>query len=347
MTQTAPDAGAVDIHTHLAPALPSEVAPRLGVEIDGGRYVVDGHRIGIPGLYAPHELERYLDGAGLDTAIVSLPPPFFRQELSAEAAAEWVAAANDGLLAAVGGNPRLRPLAYLPLEHPAVAIAEYRRRRDDERWCGVVAAAGGASCALDDSALAALWRALDQDERLLLLHPAQTRDPRLEPFYLANLLGNPVETGVAVAQIVFGGLVATYPRVRIVLSHCGGVVPAIVGRWQRGYDTDRPGVLQLDLPPQEAVRRLYADTLAHDPDVVDLAASVFGADRLLLGSDWPFPMGTTDPRSLVAHRGEEASRRIATSNAAAALGTAGSTKRFRAAENSDLMATPTTREPTR
>ncbi|WP_221934788.1 amidohydrolase family protein [Georgenia yuyongxinii] len=309
--------GSVDVHTHLAPVLEAEV---VGVVADGGRLAVDGHTVGPAGLYAPGDLETYLDDAGLDSAVVSAPPPFFRQHLPADQAAAWGHALNDGMLRAVAGHTRLLPLAYLPLEHPDVAAAQYAAVRDDVRWAGVVASAGGRSHALDDEALAPLWRMLDADGRTLLLHPGAAPDARLTRYYLANLLGNPAETGVATAELVFGGVLSTYPRVRVILSHCGGVVPAVVGRWQHGYDTDRPGVARLELPPREAVRRLYVDTLAHDPAVVDLAAEVFGSDRLLLGSDWPFPMGSTDPLALLAHRGGDAQRLAAVDNAAAALG---------------------------
>lgn len=319
MTSGGPGDCSVDIHTHLAPALDLATATRLGTTLEGGRQLLDGHAVGPAALYEPDALVRYLDGAGVDLAVVSVPPPFFRQHLGEAEAAEWVGAVNDGLLAATADRHRLRPLAYLPLEHPSVALGEYERVRADGRWVGVVAAAGGASRALDDPELAELWRTIDADARTVLLHPAATPDARLDRYYLANLLGNPIETGVAVAQIVFGGLLSTYPRLRFVLSHCGGIVPAVVGRWQRGYETDRPGVLPLALPPHDAVRRLYVDTVAHDPAVVDLAATVFGQDRLVLGSDWPFPMGVTDPRSLVAHRGGAQAQQIAVTNAASAM----------------------------
>ncbi|WP_127125538.1 amidohydrolase family protein [Georgenia sp. SYP-B2076] len=309
--------GSVDVHTHLAPVLPDGAD---GVAADGERLVVDGHAVGPLGLYRPDALEAYLDDAGLESAVVSPPPPFFRQELDPAAAAAWVRALNDGVLRSVAGRTRLLPLAYLPLEHPDVAVAEYAALRGDARWAGVTASAGGRSQPLDGEALAPLWRMLDEDGRTLLLHPGTSADARLDRHYLANLLGNPAETGMAAAELVFGAVLSTYPRVRVVLSHCGGVVPSVVGRWQRGYDTDRPGVARLELPPREAVRRLYVDDLAHDPAVVDLAVEVFGADRLLVGSDWPFPMGSSDPLALIAHRGAEAQRRAAVDNAAAALG---------------------------
>ncbi|MEU2614699.1 amidohydrolase family protein [Micromonospora sp. NPDC007271] len=309
----------IDMHAHLAPDLRPADLP--GVSVDGdGATLLNGTRIGPADLYHPDRLEKHLDQAGLNEAIVSVPPPFYRQRLSGPEAAAWVRAVNDGLLAVVAGRPRLTPLAYLPFEHPEVALTEYDRLAADERWAGVVGAAGGDAGPLDGPALRPLWQRLDADRRTVQLHPAHSPDPRLEPYYLANLLGNPVETTVAVAQLVFGGVLGAYPGIRFVLVHCGGCVPAVVGRWERGHTTTRPGVPALSPTPAEAVRTLYVDNLAHDPAVVDLAVSVFGADRLVLGSDWPFPMGTDDPFATVAHLGGDYARQVATDNAARALG---------------------------
>lgn len=299
----------IDVHTHLAPRLPDDLAAEAQVA-------------GPPRLRQPEALVAWLDDVGLDAAVVSPPPPYFRQGLAPEPARRWVRAVNDGILAAVAASRRLLPLAYLPLEHPALALAEYERVREDGRWAGACASAGGGSASLADAALAPLWRALDRDARLLLLHPGHALDPRLEAFYLANLLGNPVETAVAAAQLVFGDVLAAHPRMRVLLVHCGGAVPALVGRWERGVATERPGLRPLIEPPRTAVRRFHVDCLAHDPQVVDLARAVFGDDKLVLGSDWPFPMGVEDPRETIAHLDEALRTRIAVDNARALLGRA-------------------------
>jgi aminocarboxymuconate-semialdehyde decarboxylase len=311
----------VDFHVHLAPDLDDEQAAVLVIARDDeGRLVLDGHAVGPPDLYAPDRLLAALAANGLDRAVVSVPPPFFRQDLDAEAAAAWVRAINDGLAAVAAAHDQLLPLAYLPLEHPEAAIAEARRLREEGGWAGFCAAAGGRSVSLADDALAPLWRALDQDAALLLLHPGATPDRRLEEFYLHNLLGNPVETAVAAAHLVFGDVLPTHPRMRVLLVHCGGCVPDLVPRWDHGVATHRPGLRPLTEPPSTAVRRFFVDCLVHDPGAVDRAVEVFGEDKLVLGSDWPFPMGTKDPVALIAHRGAEFVERVATVNARVALG---------------------------
>ncbi|WP_309055825.1 hypothetical protein [Streptomyces sp.] len=105
---------------------------------------------------------------------------------------------------------RLTPLGYLPMDHPELALDEHVRLREDERWAGLTAVAGGGSYSLADPALAPLRKAMDADARTLLLHPGTVPDPRLSSFYLANLLGKPAETALAAAQLVFGDILATH-----------------------------------------------------------------------------------------------------------------------------------------
>jgi aminocarboxymuconate-semialdehyde decarboxylase len=291
----------VDFHTHLAPFAHDDVK-------------------GPPGLYRPDQLLDFLGERGLDRAVVSVPPPFFRQDLDAEAAADWARSINDGLAAVTAASEEFLPLAYLPLEHPELAIAEHRRLREEDGWVGYCASAGGSSVSLADEVLAPLWQALDDDAALLLLHPGTSPDRRLDEFYLHNLLGNPVETAIAAAQLVFGDVLATHPAMRVLLVHCGGCVPDLVPRWDHGVATDRPGLRPLAEPPSSAVRRFFVDCLVHDPGAVDRAVEVFGEDKMVLGSDWPFPMGTKDPASLIAHRGDDFVERVATTNAHIALG---------------------------
>jgi aminocarboxymuconate-semialdehyde decarboxylase len=301
-TGTPQNAGVrVDFHTHLAPFAHDEVK-------------------GPPALHRPDQLLQQLEVSGLDRAVVSIPPPFFRQDLDAEAAADWVRAVNEGVAKVVGEEEKFLPLAYLPLEHPELAIAELARLREEDGWVGYCASAGGRSVSLADEALAPLWRALDEDAALLLLHPGTSPDERLEEFYLHNLLGNPVETAIAAAQLVFGDVLPTHPRMRVLLVHCGGCVPDLVPRWDHGVATRRPGLQPLTEPPSSAVRRFFVDCLVHDSGALDRAVEVFGEDKIVLGSDWPFPMGTKDPVALIAHRGEAFVERAGVENARGALG---------------------------
>ena len=244
-----------DVHTHLAPLLSHAVE---GVQEDGdGRLVVDGHRVGLPGLYDAQRLTRQLVVNGVDRAWVSAPPPFYRQGMEPAQTRFWVRALDDGLRARLAGESTLDRLTYLPFDQPEVAL-ELAGDVDDS--LGWTASAGGGSVALDDPALDPLWTELEARQKPLVLHPGESPDTRLGPHYLSNLLGNPVESGVAAAQLVLGGVLARHPDLTIVLVHCGGVVPAVVGRWSRGHLRRRPPAARQRLPvPHGAGRSVRVD----------------------------------------------------------------------------------------
>jgi aminocarboxymuconate-semialdehyde decarboxylase len=274
----------IDLHAHLAPALPSD-APAIPVA---------------PELQQPSALLEHLDRLELERAVVSIPPPFYRQDLTGDDAAAWVRAVNDGLADVVADEPRLSAFAYLPLEHPAVARRELERVQD-QGFAGFTASGGGRSVSLAAAELEPLWRALDERGAALLLHPGASADPRLEELYLSNLLGNPFETTLAAAQLILGDVLARFPDLRFILAHGGGAVAALIGRWQRGVDTNRPGLASQSEDPLQAVQRLYVDTITHHPGVTELVRRVIGPEHLVFGSDWPFPMGSTDGREAAAN----------------------------------------------
>lgn len=132
---------------------------------------------------------------------------------------------------------------------------------------------------------------------LPFLHPTKGCDGRLDPFFLHNLLGGPGETALAAAHLAMSGIMDRHPAMRICLAHGGGSVPAVAGRLERGQTVRRPGAYIGARPATEAMRGFCADCITHSPAALELAASVFGEDRILFGSDWPFSMGLPDPHA--------------------------------------------------
>jgi len=215
----------------------------------------------------------------LDGAVVSVPPALFRYD----AGVEWAELVNQGLRELV--TPQLRVLGQLPLldpSAPAVAAA----------LAGEGVFSGFALGTPSYAGLDPVWRVLDALEAFTLIHPGHSDDERLDSFYLSNLLGNPYETGVAAASLVFADVPGRFPGIRFCLCHGGGVTAAVAGRWQRGIDQARPGIAPVSLPVAEALRRFYVDDLVHDDAVLELLTKTFGPGRVLAGSDWPFPMGS-------------------------------------------------------
>jgi aminocarboxymuconate-semialdehyde decarboxylase len=287
----------LDVHAHLIAADGVALSQFDGVSWDAGaqKLTVDGHTIGLKNLFRPADLVDWMDENGIERAWISAPPPVYRPQLAAAEAARWAAALNGELDAIAREHPmRLSPLFHLTVEYPdiAVKVARAKIKAGHKRFA---MAAGGARHVLSAPAYEPLWQALNEASAFLFLHPGEGCDARLDPFYLHNLLGNPTETAIAASHLVFAAVLQRHPDLTVCLAHAGGTTAALAGRWQRGHATARPGLDPSIEAPNLALRRFCVDCIAHDEDALQLAAQVFGDDRIVFGSDWPFPMGLPQP----------------------------------------------------
>jgi aminocarboxymuconate-semialdehyde decarboxylase len=272
-----------DVHTHLIPPTVLTAAYRgeYGLSVDSGSLVVDGQRLPLKRLADPAALLQWIADQDLEGAVVSVPPALFRYD----AGVEWAELVNQGLRELA--TPQLRVLGQLPLLDPAAPAVAASLARE-----GVFS--GFALGTPDYTGLDAVWQVLHELEAFTLIHPGHSDDKRLRSFYLSNLLGNPYETGLAAASLVFADVPGRFQGIRFCLCHGGGVTAAVAGRWQRGLETARPGIEPLSMPVTEAIRSFYVDDLVHDEAMLQLLVRTFGAAHVLAGSDWPFPMGSDE-----------------------------------------------------
>ena len=308
--------GGWDVHTHIIP--PAVVAAgekgRFGMRADPKALHICAHGVPLHPLSNVGALVDRVKSDRLDGAIVSVPPPLFRPDLSTADRAGYADLVNDGLLNACRAHePYLRPFAYLPLEDPELAIEIASRL--DGHWAGVVAGTELGVLSYASPRYDTLWQTLSDAKLPLFIHPGSSPDARLDPFYLSNLLGNPVETTIAAANLIFAGVMHRYPGLKVILAHGGGCVAALCGRWQQGAVTSRPGIPKLELQPRDAVRRFYVDSLVHSPAFLAAIIDIVGDDRILLGSDWPFPMGAASAEHDLADLGAAIKTKIRKSNA--------------------------------
>lgn len=289
---------ALDVHAHLAPINHQRLSEIKGVEWlqDERVLVVDGHRIAMRDLFDAQRLVAWMDKYNVQRALVSIPPPLYRQHLAVDAALTWAGYVNDELrsLCALSAG-RLGALCHLPMEHPDVLadLAEQNWQSGSEGFA--IAAGGDTGVLYSDARFEPLWERLNAYSSFVFMHPAKCCDERLGPYYLENLVGNPIETGVAAAHLIMKGVPARFPNIRFCLAHAGGILPTLVGRLQRGFDTKRPGVDLTVESPQQAARRFFADCIAHNAAALDLTKKILGDSHVLFGSDWPFPMGIDAP----------------------------------------------------
>jgi aminocarboxymuconate-semialdehyde decarboxylase len=148
---------------------------------------------------------------------------------------------------------------------------------------------------LDDPALEPLWQTANDLEAFILIHPVKVAGAeRMRSYYLGNLIGNPLDTTIAAACLIFGGLLESYPKINFCLAHGGGFLPYQAGRWVHGWQVREEPKAKLKHAPDELWRRFYFDSILHSRHSLEFLVESVGASHVLLGSDYPFDMGTLD-----------------------------------------------------
>jgi aminocarboxymuconate-semialdehyde decarboxylase len=262
-----------------------------------------------------------MDAVGVSHHAVSLPPFLFASTAEdGRFATEVVRRGNDALAGYVGAAPgRLVALGSVPLGWPGAAD-EARRCLDTHAMAGIAIGSRGGGRDLDDPVNDDLWALLSERGTFVFLHPSGVPDaPRLRDFYLAQLLGYPMETALAVARLAFGGVLERYP-LNLCLAHGGGCLPAVRGRLDMGWE--RKSVSRTtSVPPSALTGRLYYDTAVFSSLLLRRLVDDVGVGRVLLGTDHPFELGDRAPVESVRAAGldEAGTRAILWDNAAALL----------------------------
>lgn len=241
-----------------------------------------------------------MDAAGVDVQVLSLTAPMLYWA-SPRFGERLARAYNDAASAAAAAYPgRLYGFIALPLQDTDLALRELDRARRLPGMRGVYMGTHIAGTDLSAPRLLPVFEAIEAAGLHLFLHPCQTLGgSRLSSFYLNNLLGNPFETAVAAAHLIFGGVLDRCPRLEVHLVHGGGALPILFGRLDHGHRV-RPEARHLPRPPSEYRCRFAYDTLTHSAEILRWVIGFVGADRVTLGSDYCFDMGLERPLDVLA-----------------------------------------------
>ena len=298
----------IDIHTHVIPRHLAESAERgearhgitFGRDANGRITASVGARtvaVAWPNpLETPDERVQAMDEMRVDVHVLSLSPLMHWYELDAGLGAGIAREANDDLAEMIASHPdRFAGLAFLPLQDPAAAIAEMERCINVHGFVGVMVGTHVNGLDWDADELFPVLAAASDLGALVFFHPAHGRaDSFLPRYHLRNLIGNPFETTVAVASLIFGGVLDRLPDLDICFAHGGGYACLGVGRFDHGRQV-RAEAQDTSSLPSEYLRRLYFDTLVFGQSALSHLVDVVGADRLVLGSDYPADMGEPRP----------------------------------------------------
>ncbi len=240
-----------------------------------------------------------MDAQGVTIQAMSLTAPMVYwadAELSERLARAW----NDAAAEAHGRYPdRLLGLMQLPMLDTDRALKELDRARALRGMRGVYLGTNINGTDLSDPRFTPIFEAIERANLPVFLHPFNTvGGERLRPFYLSNLLGNPIDTAIAAAHLIFGGVLDRFPRLEVNLPHAGGILPILTGRLDRGRDV-RPELRGLPRAPSDYLRRFTYDTIAHSPAIMRFVIRQVGIDRITLGDDYCYDMGYDRPVDFV------------------------------------------------
>lgn len=185
----------------------------------------------------------------------------------------------------------------LPMQSPELAVEEMTRCCKDLGFKGIQIGTHINDWNLDAKELYPIWKRAEELNCPIFVHPWDMEHvSRTTKYWLPWLVGMPAETATAICSILMGNVLVKFPKLRFCFAHGGGAFPFTIGRIQHGYDV-RPDLcaVECSVPPKEFLGKFYTDSLVHDKNALNLLIDVIGEDNIILGSDYPFPLGELNP----------------------------------------------------
>jgi aminocarboxymuconate-semialdehyde decarboxylase len=243
------------------------------------------------------ELERRfadMKASEVDMQVLSATPQTYFYEQEPAVAAACAAIQNDQIAKLVKAHPdKFMGIATLPMQAGELAAKELTRAMRTLGLRGAMIGSNAMGTNLDHPSYEPLWAAAAETGAFMLIHPANVAGAdRLRSYYLNNLIGNPLDTTIAAACLVFGGVMERHPKLKVCLLHGGGFVPYQAGRWVHGWHVRPEPKVNIKEPPQQWIDRFYYDTILHAKPMLEFLVGSVGPSRVLLGSDYPYDMGT-------------------------------------------------------
>ena len=301
----------IDTHSHVlteeTAALLRRAAPKVPVTIS--RTDQASAQLDVGGtLYRPfprggfdidHRLHD-MDAAGVDVQVLSATPQTYLYKLEPVLGAVTSAIQNDQIAKHIAAHPaRFLGIATLPMQDPQLAADELTRAMTRLKLRGTMIASNIMGKNLDDPSFEPLWAAAEKLDAFVFIHPNNVAGAdRLKSYYLDNLIGNPLDTTIAAACLLFGGVLDRHPKLKVCLAHGGGFVPYQAGRWEHGWSVRPEPKVNVKQRPENIIGRFFYDTILHSDQSLQFMIAQAGADRVVLGSDYPYDMGMLD---CVAH----------------------------------------------
>jgi aminocarboxymuconate-semialdehyde decarboxylase len=234
---------------------------------------------------------------GIDIQVIGGWLDMFGYEIPADEGQRWSNLINHHLKEFCAENPRFLPLASLPMQDgkSAAKVLDFAHS-SGFRGAMIGTQPKGKGGTLDDPDLQPFWESAHRNGSILFIHPMfDSGDERVNDYGMNNAIGRITDTLIAISRVIYSGHVATYHNAKIIIGIGGAALPFVIGRMMRNYELHKDRLAD----PSEALSLLYYDTLVHDAPALELLIRTVGVNRVMLGSDMPFPIGDPTPRNIL------------------------------------------------
>jgi aminocarboxymuconate-semialdehyde decarboxylase len=303
----------LDLHTHILPPRWEDLHAKYGypgfprlehVSARCARIMIDDRffREVQENCWHPEARIRDCHAHGVTTQVLSTVPVMFSYWAKPHDAYDLARFLNDHIAEVVARHPAyFVGLGTLPMQSPELAARELERCVRDLGLAGVEIGTHINDWNLDAPELFPFFQRAAELGAAVFVHPWEmVGRERMPNYFLPWLVGMPAETSLAICSMIFGGVLERLPRLRCCFAHGGGAFPFTLGRITKGWAA-RPDLCQVHIsqPPRTYLPQIYVDSLVHDADALRYVVKVFGMTRVVLGSDYPFPLGEDEPGKLI------------------------------------------------
>jgi len=303
----------IDIHAHFIPKCLYDRFDANAAKFPGVKLTRDdkGVRMQFPGteptrpispkLSDLNDRRAWMDKNGIDHQLVGGWLDSFGYELPAQEGLAWSRFINECMWDQLREETRFTPLATVPLQDGRMA-AEVLGEAMAKGFGGVMIGTlpKGMAGNLDDPSLDPFWTAAAKLGAAVVLHPMFIcGEPRLNDYDLVNAIGRVADTSIAVSRLLFSGHLLKFAGMKFILCHGGAALPFALGRLIRNHQISQGKYAD----PRKGFEAMYFDSCVFDAEALEFLAKKAGADRLMLGSDAPFPIGDPEPKKVVEMAG--------------------------------------------
>ena len=242
-----------------------------------------------------------MDKMGVDVQVISPAPGQFYYWADPDIARTHVRLQNENLASYCVKHPdRFAALGNIALQHVHIALEQLDHAIGELGFRGFEICTSPMGKDLDDPHFDKFWARIEETGALVFLHP-QSCPPlaeRLDEYYLSNIIGNPLDTTIALSHLIFGGVLDKYPGLKILGAHGGGFLPSYCSRSDHCYRA-RTDAHSMKKAPSEYLKQLYVDTIVYTPEALKTVIDQVGVSQVMVGTDYPYDMGHYDPRGLL------------------------------------------------